>query len=304
MKKFFLRLFCVLFALLLSAACGCMGEAPDAPAESTPPALDTHSPQPEIVGGTFTLRSLNLGEADAHLLLLPDGSAALIDTGRKKQFDQLDAALSASGVTKLSALILTHGHKDHVGGFAKLTEKYPVERIYTAFLSKNTFSDKNLERIADSGMEHVQLSAGDTFELCGVTFRVLAPRTATEDENNLSLVILAQYGNTRFLLMGDAKEEVEAELLSLGLDLSADVLKTGHHGKDDATTSEFLAAVSPEYAILTGCEEDEEGDSPGVQTMARLEAEGIPMYIMRKDYLAADFVSNGNAVEAVIITEW
>lgn len=291
---------CLILAVFLLVLASCT-QTPAAPQDIP---LPQESVAQAVEYGTFTLRSLNIGEADAHLLLLPDGSAALIDTGRKKHFAELDAALSAAGVTELSALILTHGHKDHVGGLEKLAEKYAIKTIYTAVLAQSNFSAKKLERIRESGAESVALAYGDIFHLGGVDFRVLAPHTATDDENNCSLVLLVQHGNVRFLFMGDAKEEVEAELLSLRLDLAAHVLKTGHHGKNDATTSAFLKTVSPKYAILTGCEEDEEGDSPGQQTIARLEKSGAELFIMRKDFLAAEFVSDGDSVAANIINEW
>lgn len=286
-----MRSFGCLLLALLALCSGCSVQPQEEAAE-------------QADGGAFVMRSLNIGEADAHILLLPDGTAALVDTGRKKHFESLDAALSAAGVTELSALILTHGHKDHVGGLEKLLKKYTVQRIYTAGLSESTFSDKTLSLIEKSGAEHIALTAGESFALGGVVCRVLAPRSSTDDENNLSLVFMAEHGGVRFLFMGDAKKEIEKELLGLNISLSADVLKTGHHGKDDASTDDFVQAVSPKYAVMTGCEEDEDGDSPGRQAMARLEQAGAELFLMRKDYLAAEFISDGVFVTANVINEW
>ena len=58
------------------------------------------------------------------------------------------------------------------------------------------------------------------------------------------------YGETAFLLMGDAEEEKES-LLKSGVDLSANVLKVGHHGSNTSTTEELLEAVQPECAAIS-----------------------------------------------------
>jgi beta-lactamase superfamily II metal-dependent hydrolase len=51
--------------------------------------------------------------------------------------------------------------------------------------------------------------------------------------------------------MGDAEKEEEQSLISAGTDLSADVIKVGHHGSSTSTTAEFLNAVRPRYAAIS-----------------------------------------------------
>ena len=71
-----------------------------------------------------------------------------------------------------------------------------------------------------------------------------------EDSNNNSLVLRVTYGQTRFLLMGDAERDEEYSLMERGIDLSADVLKVGHHGSNTSSSPAFLKQVSPEYAVI------------------------------------------------------
>ena len=54
-----------------------------------------------------------------------------------------------------------------------------------------------------------------------------------------------------FLLMGDAEEAEEEELLESGQSLRADVLKVAHHGSKSSTSKAFLKAVRPEYAVIS-----------------------------------------------------
>lgn len=59
------------------------------------------------------------------------------------------------------------------------------------------------------------------------------------------------YGDTAFLLMGDAEREEEEALLASGMPLRADVLKVGHHGSDTSTGKALLDAVQPRYAAIS-----------------------------------------------------
>ena len=74
--------------------------------------------------------------------------------------------------------------------------------------------------------------AGDTFKLGSATVQILAPLRDYEDPNDTSIVMKVVYGETSFLFTGDATRIAEADILEAGYDLSATVLKVGHHGPD------------------------------------------------------------------------
>ena len=52
------------------------------------------------------------------------------------------------------------------------------------------------------------------------------------------------------LFTGDAESVSEREMMRRGFDLSANVLKVGHHGSIRSTTDEFLERVNPQYAVI------------------------------------------------------
>jgi len=79
----------------------------------------------------------------------------------------------------------------------------------------------------------------------------LAPgREEYENINNSSIVIRLTFGNNSFLFMGDAEELSEREILANNLEIKSDLIKIGHHGSSNSTTSEFLEKVSPKYAVI------------------------------------------------------
>ena len=79
----------------------------------------------------------------------------------------------------------------------------------------------------------------------------LVPLTGTSaDDNNDGLVLRLDYGQTGFLLAGDAEQEAEAALLAAAVPLRADVLKVGHHGSGRSTSAPFVAAVAPQVAVV------------------------------------------------------
>jgi beta-lactamase superfamily II metal-dependent hydrolase len=83
-------------------------------------------------------------------------------------------------------------------------------------------------------------------------------------ENNASIVLRIQYGSQSILLMGDAEGKdreddgstaryVEKLLLEASGpgSLRSTVLKIAHHGSETSSTMPFIAAVDPDYVIVS-----------------------------------------------------
>ena len=216
---------------------------------------------------------LAIGKADA-ILLLADGKAMLIDAGYKHNAEEVVSYLKNKGVTRLEYVILTHGDKDHVGGMADVLRTFEVGQVLISpKKEKSEYYSDMVTVIQSKNISCVSPEVGTTYSLGTATFQTLAPGPKALKEgsdNDASIAIRFAYGNRSFLLMGDALSTTEKELMDSSLSIRADVLKTGHHGKSDATNKKFLKSVQPKYAVIC-CGESEEGDEAGEPSSKVLE---------------------------------
>lgn len=95
-------------------------------------------------------------------------------------------------------------------------------------------------------------------------------------------MVRLRYGDRTILLPGDAEKQAEYSMLNEndGAILHADVLKIANHGSKNSSMPEFLAAVSPQVAIISAGDQNPYGH-PNPDLLQRLQANGIR--ILRTD---------------------
>lgn len=203
----------------------------------------------------MSLHVLEVGKADA-LLVECDGRYLLVDSGTPDQAEQVCRYLVRRGVKKLDYAINTHPDSDHVGGFAGVlrefsTDRYFMPKLPAELLPADFAYTDTMGLLKEQGIPVEYLRGGDTLSLGRLSVQVLAPLSTRNSTNENSLVLLLLFGQSRFLLMGDAEAGEEAELLAAKTDLRADVLKVGHHGSKTSSIVAFLNAVRPRYAAVS-----------------------------------------------------
>ena len=281
------RIYLTLCIFLLLALTGCFRQAADS----------TAAPEASEETGSFTLTFITIGKGDSFLLSPSDGTHYLIDTGKKKDYPQIDRLLRTKGIDRLDGIFLSHGHKDHAGGLESLLSSFPVDTLYLSGTDSVSYQDIDAEELAGQYGTNVQkLSCGDTLQLGDVAVQCWLPkRPFLDNANNNSVILRLTHGSNCFLMMGDAEQEEEAALLASGFPMSANVLKLGHHGENDASSLAFLKQVKPQYALITG-NEKENPDSLNPQVQKRLDRCSITPYFSECDGLGIDFVSEHGTI--------
>jgi len=221
---------------------------------------------------------MDVGQADA-ILIKQGTSAMLVDAGNNADAEFVVQYIKAQGVTKLDYVIGTHPHEDHIGGLDAVIRAFQIERIIMpkAVATTKTYEDV-LAVIQQKGLKITAPVPGTKFAFGSASFTVLAPNSADyESLNNHSVVIRLVYGKTSFLLTGDAENISEKEMLDKAFTLKSDVLKVSHHGSDTSTTTDFLGAVDPRYAVISVGKDNSYGH-PSSSVIKRLQDRGVQVY--------------------------
>ncbi len=288
-----LRVSAALLALLLvlSAFAGC-----DRLAEAFETTATISAP---VSGNEVQFHFIDVGQGDAALIRTAAGDV-LIDAGPGSSEDELKAYLDNCGVDDLAYAVFTHPDEDHIGGADVVLENYDVERVIRSDCDADTkVFEKMMTLIEAEGAEQIIAEPGYAFSVGEVKFTVLAPiGEKYSSRNDYSVVLRVEYGETSVLFTGDAEEKSEGEMLDryrLTGELDCDILKVGHHGSDSSSSQDFVAAVTPDHAVIS-CGEGNKYGHPIPSILNRYTSQNIP--VIRTD-LEGDivFTSTGGEPE-------
>lgn len=243
-------------------------------------------PMPEpYAGDSLNIEFLDVGQADAILITMPQGGRYLVDAGVRPE--QALELLRARGIEHLDGMLLTHPHTDHCGGMPAILRAITVDTFYESGKLHTAPAYRDTLRAAlEREVGYATVLQGDTLAWDpDVLIEVLWPDTpAYRDINTNSIVLRLTYRGKQVLLTGDATKESEAGMLAASPKgaLQANVLKVGHHGSRGSSTSAFLAAVAPQAYVIQ-CGRGNSYGHPAPQAMERIAAQGGEVYRTDQD---------------------
>lgn len=232
-------------------------------------------------GNGIELRFFDVGQADS-ILVRCGNDSMLVDGGNRDDGPRLLAALESLGVDCFACVVCTHPHEDHAGGLSYVAARIPMQRALAPCREADSYWFGDFAVKAGESCGLTVPKPGDEFALGGATVQVLGPLRWYEDMNDNSIILRVVYGDTAFLLTGDATYVAEGELADSGADLKADLLKAGHHGANSSSSYHFLELVAPDYAVISVGADNEHGH-PGEYTLDRMSDAGIR--VLRTDQL-------------------
>jgi len=249
------------------------------------------------IDGSFEVHFIDVGQADCALIMC-DGKNMLIDAGNKEDSNLVYTYLKKYDIKHLDYVIATHLHEDHAGGMGGALNAATPGIVYCPTSDSDSYYFKTIEKyVKRSNSKILVPKAGESFMLGGARVDILGCNFA-EGENNTSIVLKITYGETSFLFMGDAEREAEDVLVNSGIDLSATVLKVGHHGSNTSTGYVFLRSVMPKYGVIS-VEKGNEYGHPHVEPLSRLKDADVEIY--RTD-IHGDIICKSDGVDVTFTT--
>lgn len=259
------------------------------------PSNQETEPALKLGSDTLEVYFIDVGQGDS--ILIETGShSMLIDAGENNKGATVVSYLEAKNIKKLDYVIGTHPHSDHIGGLDTVIKSFPVDNIIMPPITHTTetFEDV-LDAIDNKNLKITKAVAGNHYTLGPASFTIVSPNSSSyEDLNDYSVGILLTYGDNSFLLTGDAQKLSEEEMLANGIDLSADVIKLSHHGSAYSSSSAYLDAVNPTYAVISVGEDNAYGHPHAEVLQAMLDRE-IELYRTDKQGTVV-FTSDGKTI--------
>lgn len=231
--------------------------------------------------GTIRVDVLDVGQGDSILIRTPANKTILIDAseGRADVIGQLQR----EGVDHLDLVIATHPHADHIGGMEAVVRAIPPKLYTDNGLPHTTQTYTNLMKAIEEGnIAYRAAEKGQVYNLDdGARLEVLNPTTTPlsdtrSDLNANSVVTRLVHGDDCILFVGDSEEPTEDLLLDGGIG-QCDVLKVAHHGSRHSSTSRFLGAVQPKFALIS-VGMPNRYRHPGQEALDRLRAAGAKIF--------------------------
>jgi competence protein ComEC len=235
-----------------------------------------------LADGRLRIDFLDVGQGDAALLTMPDGTTLLVDGGGRpdtalhngpddneeesgEAFERDSSSIGERivseylwwrGLDHVDYLLATHADADHISGLNDVARNF---RVRAALVARAPQDDPEFARfnatLRGAGVPVYLLGRGDVLRFGSVVASVLWPAPTADpnapSRNNDSLVLRLRFGERAFLLTGDIEKEAEAALAVGPDELRSDVVKVAHHGSRTSSIAALIARTRPSLAVIS-----------------------------------------------------
>lgn len=200
------------------------------------------------------VRVIDVGQGDC-ILIYSNGYSALIDTGTEESVNNVCAELDSCDIESIDVMLISHLHADHTGGIKGISGFFDVSNVVLPELSVSSeglgSAQYIINKLTKNGGGVFTAEQGMNFKIGEFELTVLASYGDMADENNRSVMVMAENSGKKFLFTGDAEVKAENALLKEGLNLKCDVFKAGHHGSSTSNSEKLLKLIRPRYTVIS-----------------------------------------------------
>jgi competence protein ComEC len=246
-----------------------------------------HPLSAERPDGKLRVDFLDVGQGDAALVTMPNGTTLLIDGGGRPKYESSalinsdvgdeqrayaeraarsigEAVISEylwwRGLDHIDYILATHADADHIQGLNDVARSFKVR---AAFVARTPADNAEYMRFAATMRERKipvhRIGRNDVLRF-GETFaEILWPPVSEDDDaavggfkdNDASIVLRLRYKERTILMTGDIEARAEQSLARAKGDLRCDVMKVPHHGSRTSSTQTFINTTRPFYAVIS-----------------------------------------------------
>ena len=245
-------------------------------------AFSTHSTASQK-DGLLKIHFFDVGQGDSIFIEAPNGNQVLVDGGPDNRVLSELAKAMPFYDRDIDVVVASHPHADHIFGLIEVLDRFEVANIIEA---KDRYVspvfDKWQEKVGKEGARETEALAGKVIDLGNdVYLKILYPfksydGTVLKKPHEANVVVMLEYKELEVLLTGDMEMSVERQLLLNGSDISAEILKVGHHGSKTSSGDSFLDSINPEVAVIQVGKNSY--GHPTQEVLSRLENFGIKYY--------------------------
>ena len=229
--------------------------------------------------GAMSVSALDVGQGESVLLTCGDG-VVLVDCGSSNSYVHAGTVaaqtMGAMGIYHLDAVAVTHYHADHTNGLRELLGTVLVDTLYLPDIEDDYGVRDTLVSLAEKKGIDVQFVTELTAVPVGEGTLTVFPPIGKGDMNEMGLSVLASAEDFDVLITGDMDGATECALAETYALPDIEVLLVSHHGSKYGSSSEFLALLRPETAIISVG--DNSNGHPTREAIGRLQAAGAAVY--------------------------